>query len=213
MISHCDRETAALRLKQRMTELNSCSSLVFLKSLLRNPRSIGAVAPSSPRLSRLVASSVGPGASTILEVGAGTGAITGALIDRGIDPKRIFIIERDPDLVNYLQYRFPRVRVRCGDALHASSILTEERVGKIYTLLSSLPIRNFKPSDQIALMRAMLGALEPTGQLVQYTYAPNCPIPVRPLGLKAECLGRVWMNLPPAAVWRFTRSPGLRRSS
>jgi len=178
---------------------------VFLKSLLRDPRSVGAVAPSSPRLSRLVASSVNADSATILEVGAGTGAITGALLERGIDPRRIFIIERDPQLVDYLRGRFPRVRIRCGDAIYAGAILREERVGNINTLLSSLPIRNFKPKDQIALMHAMLRTLEPGGQLVQYTYGPNCPIPARPLGLKAECLGRVWMNLPPAAVWRFTR--------
>jgi phosphatidylethanolamine/phosphatidyl-N-methylethanolamine N-methyltransferase len=191
--------------KPGIRELQACGSLVFFRSLLRDPRSVGAVAPSSPRLSRLVASSVSPNASTILEVGAGTGAITGALLDRGIDPRRIFIIERDPELVDYLCARFPRVRVRCGDAIHATAILREERVGKIDTLLSSLPIRNFKPKDQMALMRAMLRTLEPGGQLVQYTYGPNCPIPARPLGLRAECLGRVWMNLPPAAVWRFTR--------
>ena len=206
MLTQADRETAALRIRQRMTEFHSSGSLVFLRSLLRDPRSVGAVAPSSPRLSRLVASSVDLTASTILEVGAGTGSITGALLDRGYPPERLFIIERDPTLVTYLRSRFPGVRVRCGDAIHASMMLQNERVGKIHTLLSSLPIRNFKPAEQLALLKAMLKTLEPSGQLVQYTYAPNCPIPTRPLGLKAECLGRVWMNLPPAAVWRFTRA-------
>ncbi len=188
-----------------MTALQSNANWVFLRSLLKNPIAVGAVAPSSPRLSKLVASSVRPGDSIVLEVGAGTGSITGALLNKGLHPERLFVIERDPQLAEYLQARFPRVRVRCGDALHASSILANDGVGPINTVLSSLPIRNFKPQDQVAMLRAMLATLTPKGELVQYTYAPNCPLPAARLGLKAECLGRVWMNLPPAAVWRFTR--------
>ena len=194
-----------------MNALQSNANWVFLRSLLKNPIAVGAVAPSSPRLSRLVASSISPGNSMILEVGAGTGSITAALLDGGVSPERLFVIERDPSFATYLQNKFPRVRVRCGDALHASSILASERVGLIQTVLSSLPIRNFKPQDQVAILQAMLKTLAPKGEIVQYTYAPNCPLPAARLGLKAECLGRVWMNLPPAAVWRFTRHTAVRR--
>ena len=51
----------------------------------------------------------------------------------------------------------------------------------------------------------MLKPLARDGQLIQYTYAPDCPIPTGHFDLEAECLGRVWQNLPPAAVWRFLR--------
>jgi phospholipid N-methyltransferase len=54
-------------------------------------------------------------------------------------------------------------------------------------------------------VQGMMKALAPNGQLIQFTYAAHCPIPTARLGLHGECLGRVWMNLPPAAVWRFTR--------
>lgn len=148
----------------------------------------------------------------ILEVGAGTGAITAALLDSGVRHDRLFVIERDPHFASYLQERFPDVQVRCGDALDASRILSRNGVGKIHTVLSSLPIRNFKPEDQVAILKAMLKTLMPKGEILQYTYAPNCPIPAARLGLKAECLGRVWMNLPPAAVWRFRRHTDTQRS-
>src|ERR1700760_2360757 len=118
-----DIDDTTLRLKRRVAAIHSSAPLIFLKSLARDPRSVGAVAPSSPRLSRLVASSVDSFDSTVLEVGAGTGSITEALLERGLRPERLFIIERDPLLVAYLRHRFPGVRVRCGDALHASSIL------------------------------------------------------------------------------------------
>jgi phosphatidylethanolamine/phosphatidyl-N-methylethanolamine N-methyltransferase len=155
----------------------------------------------------VIASHIDPGSSIVLEVGAGTGSLTNAILDRGIDPRRLFLIERDPCLAAYLRDRFPRVRVRCADAVHAGNILSRESVGDVHTVLSSLPIRNLQAWQRIATVRALMKALAPGGQLIQYTYGRNCPIPSAALGLHAECIERVWRNLPPAAVWRFTRNP------
>ena len=52
--------------------------LRFAGQMLRNPRSVGAVAPSSKRLARIMVAALGnlePG-SVILELGPGTGAFT-----------------------------------------------------------------------------------------------------------------------------------------
>jgi phospholipid N-methyltransferase len=152
-----------------------------------------------------MASRVDWASSHVLEVGAGTGAITDALLSRGIAPHQLLVIERDPTLVSYLRERFPDVRICCGDALHAGAILRDQGFGQVPTLISSLPIRNLKRRDRIAVVRGMMNALAPDGQLIQFTYAASCPIPSARLGLNAECLGRVWLNIPPAAVWRFTR--------
>jgi phosphatidylethanolamine/phosphatidyl-N-methylethanolamine N-methyltransferase len=179
---------------------------IFMRSLLRNPLAVGALAPSSPQLCRLIASRVDWASSHVLEVGAGTGSITDALLNRGVPPHQLLVIERDPTLVSYLRERFPHVRIRCGDAVHAGAILRDEGFARVPTLISSLPIRNLKGRERIAVVRGMMNALAPDGQLIQFTYAASCPIPSARLGLKAECLGRVWMNIPPAAVWRFTRS-------
>lgn len=179
--------------------------LLFMRSLLKNPLSVGAVAPSSPKLSRLMASRVDSVGSHVLEVGAGTGSVTDALLNRGVPPNRLVVIERDPRLAAYLKERFPHVRIRCGDAAHAKSILRDEGIPHVDTLVSSLPIRNLSSRDRVAVVQGMMKALAPSGQLIQFTYAAYCPIPTARLGLHGERLGRVWMNLPPAAVWRFTR--------
>jgi len=188
------------------TSNSSCGPLLFLRSLLNNPLKVGALAPSSPRLSRLMASRVDPGTAPVLEIGAGTGVITRALLQRGVSPERLFVIEQDPSLAAFLQREFPDVCVRQGDAIDARCILAEEAVGRVRTVISSLPLRNLPVADQIETVRAMIGALTQEGQLIQFTYAAGCPIPSQRLGLQAECLGRVWMNFPPAAVWRFTRN-------
>lgn len=181
--------------------------LVFFRSWLQNPKAIGALAPSSPKLSQLMASPVDPANTPVLEIGAGTGAVTRALLERNVRPDRLFIVERDPSLVAFLRREFPGVRVRCGEAAHVGRILSSESVGKVNTVVSSVPLRNLALRDRIRLVRAMMGALTNGGQLIQYTYIAGCPIPSRRLGLEAERIGRVWLNLPPASVWRFRAKP------
>jgi phosphatidylethanolamine/phosphatidyl-N-methylethanolamine N-methyltransferase len=153
-----------------------------------------------------MASSVEPRGSTVLEIGPGTGSITYALLEYGIAADRLFLIERDPALATYLRTRFPDVRVRCADAAHASNVLRDECVDQVKTIVSSLPLRNLTPQAQLLTMRAILKALAPGGQLLQFSYSTGCPFAAKRLGLNVELVGRVWRNLPPASVWRFTRS-------
>ena len=180
-------------------------NLVFFRSLLLNPRSIGAVVPSSPRLSRFIAASVEPAKVPVLEIGAGTGTITRELLRSGIDPANLFVIERDAGLAWFLRQTFPDVLVRRDDALNCGKILSDHAVPSVQTVVSSLPLRNMEPTQRDAIVEAMLNTLDRNGQLIQYTYAPLCPIPARRFDLIAECLGRIWTNLPPATVWRFVK--------
>lgn len=181
------------------------SNLLFLRSLLLNPKSIGAVAPSSPQLSRFIAAQVDASSAPVLEIGAGTGAITRELLRNAIDPADLFVIERDAGLAWCLRRQFPGVLVRCDDALHCGRVLSEHAVISVQTVISSLPLRNMEPEQRHAVFEAMLNTLEPNGQLIQYTYAPFCPISARRFDVEAECLGRIWTNLPPATVWRFVK--------
>ncbi len=199
--------------ENRLTLPSDCTTryvtepFLFLRSLLSDPLKMGALAPSSPKLSRLMASRVKASDDAVLEIGAGTGSITRALLETGLRPERLVVIERDPSLAAFLEREFPRVRVCCGDALNAAQILGDCCLAPVKTVISSLPLRNLPECDQLDVMRAMMGALSCEGELIQFTYAAGCPIASEKLGLSAECLGRVWMNLPPAAVWRFTAQP------
>lgn len=81
----------------------------FLRSWLDNPANAGAIAPSSPALARAMAGAVDPHRpGPVVELGPGTGPVTEALIERGIDEARLVLIEFDPDFVSLLRERFPR---------------------------------------------------------------------------------------------------------
>src|ERR1700722_19966931 len=91
--------------------------LLFLRELLSNPASAGAPWPSSRHLGAKTAAGIPKGGSgLIVELGAGTGVVTQALLDHGVKPHRLLVIERSPTLFEYLRKCFPELRVVLADA-------------------------------------------------------------------------------------------------
>ena len=66
----------------------------FFKGWIRNPLAIGALAPSSKSLAKLMAKDVGMGAR-VVELGAGTGTVTAALLASGVAPGNLHLVERE----------------------------------------------------------------------------------------------------------------------
>ena len=181
--------------------------LLFFRSLAFNPRSVGAIAPSGANLASLITSEITPASGPVLELGPGTGVFTEALLSRGVRESDLTLIEYGSDFMRLLQARFPRARVLWMDASWmASHDLFEEPLGAV---VSGLPLLNFAPKKVIAILAAAFGSLRAGGAFYQFTYGMQCPIskPVLDqLGLQATCMGRVLLNIPPASVYRITRS-------
>ena len=179
----------------------------FLKSLVHDPRSVGAVAPSGPSLGRLMARGCTAG-TRVVEVGAGTGAVTRAIIDTGVFERDLVLVERDERFVEILRRRFPRAATVHGDATWLGRYL-DEHSGSVDFVISGLPLLLFSDVRKRRLLGSAFGLLGPGGAFHQFTYGGVCPIG-RPLldglGLKATCLGVVPFNMPPAFVYCFERA-------
>ena len=91
-----------------MSKLASDPAL-FFRLWLKDPFKIGAIAPSSPELARAMANQV-PDTThyPIVELGGGTGAITSALLERGVAPEKLIVVERDPTCMTCCKSAFPR---------------------------------------------------------------------------------------------------------
>lgn len=77
---------------------------IFVKELVANPRNIGAACPSSKKLADSIASLVSPPQDGyVVELGAGTGVVTAALLRRGISPERLIVVEKSKHLANMLK--------------------------------------------------------------------------------------------------------------
>jgi len=181
----------------------------FFRSWVSNPLRVAAVAPSGDSLSRLMTMEISPADGPVLELGAGTGAFTRALLNRGVDESDLTLIEYGSDFARLLQFRFPRARVLGMDAsqLASSELFQGATVGAV---VSGLPVLSMPPRKVISILSGAFCYVRPNGAFYQFTYGPRCPIP-RPildrLGLKARRIGGTVRNLPPATVYRITRRP------
>jgi hypothetical protein len=114
-----------------MSEVNGQTkeTELFFRQWLRSPKSMGAVIPSSRALARAVSREITwrPG-QVIVELGAGTGAISQGLMESGLPPEALMMIELDRPLFEYLRERFPKVRVINGDATRLLDILRQQGI-------------------------------------------------------------------------------------
>lgn len=180
----------------------------FLQEWLANPQRTGAVAPSSPKLAAAMADWLPDDPdSFVLELGPGTGAVTKALIDRGLREDRLVAIERNPKMAQVLHKRFPRAHIITGDAWRMDDLLRgwHEPIDSVGAVVSSLPLLNFPEREADQLARKIRAVLQPGGKLVQYSYHLINPRPrgashFQPLASKI-----VWLNLPPARVSVFQK--------
>jgi phospholipid N-methyltransferase len=177
----------------------------FLKGWIRNPLAMGALAPSGKSLAKLMAKDVGSSAR-VIELGAGTGTVTAALLENGVAPGNLHIVERDAQFVKILERRFPRCHVIAADALDLEGQLGQSATFDF--VISGLPLLCFSPEKRLRIMQQALAMLKPHGRLHQFTYAGRCPVDkdLRALlHVDSVLLGIAALNLPPGFVYRLTR--------
>lgn len=180
---------------------------LFARELFREPASVGALCPSSPRLAQRMAAHVSAtGKGLVVELGAGTGVVTRALLDRGVAPDRLVVVERSSSFVRHLRARFPDLAVILGSAAELSDLL--EHAGPVDAIVSSLPLRSMSPADVTAIVGQWRHLLTADGVAVQYTYDLRDCGRLDAHGFAACANEIVWGNLPPARVLAFERRPG-----
>lgn len=184
-------------------------TLLFLRSLLRDPSRIGAVAPSGRSLANLITADLTAFDKPIIELGPGTGAFTQVLIERGVAEHHLVLVEADPAFAQTLKVRFPRARVLAMDATHLLDLadLFDEPAGAV---VSGLPLVS-TPVDKVRLiLEGAFRHLRPGGAMYQFTYFPRCPVPgqaMHDMSLEAVRIGYALANVPPAFVYRLRRVP------
>lgn len=187
----------------------SISSFRYLREMLLSPRRTGSVAESGRALARAMADAVDPGLpGTVVELGPGPGAITEALLDRGVIASRLLLIEANPTFVAHLRRRFPKVRVVEGDAWRVKDILAET-VGDTTcaAIVSGLPLLNFPVERRLQLLETVLGLVaRQSGAFVQFSYGFHPPI-TPSATIRVNRSRWILRNIPPARVWTYT-DPG-----
>jgi phosphatidylethanolamine/phosphatidyl-N-methylethanolamine N-methyltransferase len=176
---------------------------VFLREWFADPRGTGSVAPSSPQLAAAMARWLPPDPERyVLELGPGTGAVTGALLKRGLRQDRLVAIERNPKLADHLRRRFPHAHIITGDAWELDNLLRQrsEPIASVGAVISSLPLVNFPLEQAEKLADKIRSVLEPQGNWVQYSYHIHKRRTRGTSRFQLLASKIVWFNLPPARV-------------
>lgn len=177
---------------------------LLIKELYQHPNNIGAVYPSSDTLATKMANQVPlnhPG--VVIEIGAGTGPITKALLQRGIDANRLIVIENSYTLYDHLRKRFPQIQIIAGDAVDLELLLPRDI--KINAIVSSLPLRSLPPKKVVQILEQFHKILTSDGLLIQYTYDIFSRKERYLSQFKLRHTYPVWLNLPPAKVQVFSK--------
>jgi phospholipid N-methyltransferase len=180
---------------------DAARQLLVLKELALNPRGMGALCPSSAMLAKEMASAVPLRVKpndVFIEIGAGTGPVTAALLQRGIPSDRLIVIEKSPALAECLASRFPQINVSCRGAERMSECLKGDE--RVRAIVSSLPFRSLPRKVSFSIMAEIERVLAPRGLFIQFTYALAGTMRYIPPGFKKLRSNIVFLNIPPAKV-------------
>lgn len=175
----------------------------FLRQWAESPLKTGAVAPSGQELSRLMAAYVEldrPG--VIVELGPGTGAVTQALVERGVPQDRLLLIEYSPEFCTLLRERFPEATVVQGNAYALGEVLADMGHPPVASVVSGLPLFTRPLPERQALLSDALRAMAPGAPFIQFSYA-LVPAVKGLVGITWSTSRWVIANLPPARVWLY----------
>lgn len=139
----------------------------FFVEFLRNPRRTGALMPSSRwSVEALLEGAEVMGRDKVVELGAGTGAITQELLRRVHPDATLVAVESNPVFAARLQQRFAgdQVRVVCASALQVRRVVDEHRLGAVDRVISALPWTVMDPGEQERILRGVVAALAADGR-------------------------------------------------
>ena len=179
----------------------------FIRSWIERPLSIGAVTPSGKPLARTMARYVDPDSNgPVVELGPGTGPVTEALVQAGVSPSRLVLVEFNPSFCRILRSRYPDATLVQGDAYSMRRLLETLLLQPAAAVVSGLPLVTKPIRQRLRLIRDAFDLMVPGAPFVQFTYSVAAPLPKQIGGFSVEASERSWLNIPPARVWVYRKA-------
>lgn len=152
------------------------NTALFLKKFLRHGTLIASAVPSSRWLSRQTISNIDwSQAKVLVELGAGTGAITEIIAQAAPSSCRILSFESDADFAKILRERFAKhtnIEIIEGNACQFAQALEARGIGQADYIASGLGVPSLSPENQDMLFASVRTALSSRGTFNQITEFP-----------------------------------------
>ena len=178
----------------------------FFKGWIEGPKNVGTPFPTSAFTGRSMASHIDLTSKLpVLEIGAGTGVITRAILKHGTPANRLYALEYSADFSDCLRKNFPSVNVIEGDAFNLDETLGAHSSNVFDCVISAIPLLNFRPSERVDYIESLLDRIPMGRPIVQVTYGPLSPVPKGTGSFVATRADFVFRNVPPAHIWTYKR--------
>jgi phospholipid N-methyltransferase len=144
----------------------------------------------------------------VVELGAGTGAITKALLERGIPPQKIISVDCSTAMSKVLQERYPKLKVLVGNAARLKALLSDHLdwgADSVSYIVSSLPLRSLPKLEVTSITQEIHKVLPQEGRYIQYTYDLRHQMHPALFHFRLLTSSIVWLNFPPARVGVYAR--------
>lgn len=193
--------------------LTQAENKIFFKQWLRSPGKLGTFAPISLKLAHSAAEQIDTKDNPlVVEIGAGTGRLSRAILARGVNPKHLAMVELDEKLSAFLKYSMDSAyqgqvsnNVINGDARKLKELIPNSWVGNVDYVVSAVPLMYMEEEMREQIVQAALDVLHPIkGIMLHVTYSPISPLRFMEGDLITKRLVSLWNNMPPGFVWRFT---------
>jgi len=186
--------------------------LVFLGGLMRNPRNVGAIAPSSVQLARRVAQYVTPG-SRVIELGPGTGVVTREVLARAGESGTLLAVDTDRTFVERLRRAWPEVDCVCASAETLPMLAAERGWAEVDHIVSGLPFAVLPAATTSLIIDGVRRLLRSGGTFTTFQYVHTFRFPAaaafrRQVSASLACEPSsqlVVRNVPPALVLSWHR--------
>lgn len=175
----------------------------FIKQYIKNPRTVGAVAPSSEKLAYKMVEDINFfNASCIVEYGPGTGVFTEKILNRKKDSTIFIAIEYNTDFYKILKGKFKDETnfILINDsAENLKEYLNKYKIDKVDYIVSGLPFASLPDSMSKRILSITKDLLKGKSEFITFQYS------LFKMKLFRTYFGkikrkRVILNLPPAYV-------------
>jgi phosphatidylethanolamine/phosphatidyl-N-methylethanolamine N-methyltransferase len=189
-------------------ESSSANPGMFFRRWLANLLQMGSIVPSSDApCRRIVRHTRRASDEIVVELGAGTGVISRALLAGGVPAERLHVVEIVPDMAEHLRRVLPGVKVIEGDARALPDLIPDRWFGRVGTVVCGVPLVLLPKVEQRRFIDA-IQAVAPGRGFLHYSYCVTSPLPASRHALAAKREARTPANFPPASVWRYTPAGG-----
>jgi phosphatidylethanolamine/phosphatidyl-N-methylethanolamine N-methyltransferase len=190
--------------------------LLFLNHFRKSPRTVGAIAPSSRALARTMLDGLSLQVDPpvrVVELGPGTGAVTGEIARRLPDDAVCLAIDVDPIFSARVGAKWPRIDSVCDRAERLVEISRARGILPVDHIVSGLPFASLPAASAQAIVEAIVASLRAGGTFTtfQYAHAYSFPSAVTVRRTLTQEMGStpshkvVLGNLPPALVLRWRK--------